>query len=245
MAVKGSKFTPMRVIPHNPGARALRTAAFVLAFIVCLPASYFLGIYVAGLQQANDASQRDQAQQKLSSDLTQQLTELKTNIEVDRQSMEDLRQLVMTQKAQINASERDLRVYKDLLAPGAKTNPLGISFGVLTATPLKEAGHFNYSLTVQKLATKDADFTGFLEFRIIGQQAGKSLQLSLYQVSSQVSAPSIPVSFKYFQTLEGDLTLPVDFVPQTVELVVKGPENKTPPLVSAELDWPVSALKPK
>lgn len=245
MAVKGSKYIPMRVIPHNPRSRAIRLAMLVTTFVVCAPASYFLGAYVAGAKQVDAVNQHDQAQQKVVTDLSQQLTELRTNIEVDRQSMEDLRQLVMTQKAQLNASERDLRVYKDLLSPGTKTNPLGISFGVFTVLPLKEPGHFNYSLTVQKLATKEVDFTGFLEFRIIGQQAGKNSQLSLYQVSAQVSAPSIPVSFKYFQALEGDLTLPADFIPQSVELVVKGSENKPPPLVAAELDWPVSAFKPK
>jgi hypothetical protein len=145
----------------------------------------------------------------------------------------------------MSASERDLRVYKDLLSPNAKTNPLGLSFGVFTVSPLKETGHFNYSLMVQKLSTKDADFSGFLEFRIIGQQGGKSLQLSLYQVSSQVTVPSIPLNFKYFQTLEGDLTLPIGFVPQTVELVVKPKDKKSPALVSAELDWPTADFKLK
>ncbi len=116
---------------------------------------------------------------------------------------------------------------------------------MFTVSPLKETGHFNYSLTVQKLSTKDTDFSGFLEFRIIGQQGGKSLQLSLYQVSSQVTVPSIPLSFKYFQTLEGDLTLPIGFVPQAVELVVKPKDKKSPPLVSAELDWPTADFKLK
>jgi hypothetical protein len=120
---------------------------------------------------------------------------------------------------------------------------LGISFGVFTVFPLKEVGHFNYSLTVQKLATREVDFSGFLEFRIVGKQGEKSLQLSLYQVSTQVTAPSIPLNLKYFQTLQGDLTLPADFVPQTVELVVKTTDQKT--LVSAELDWPVPTSTPK
>lgn len=243
MAVKGSKFTPMQVVPYSPRDAFLRVLALVLAFVISLPVSFFAGTYWVQQQQKSHDNNLEQEHQKVVAGLSQELTELRTSVEVDRQSMEDLRQLVMTQKAQLNASERDLRVYKDLLAPGAKNNPMGISLGVFTVTPVKEPGHFNYSVTVQKLATKEADFSGFLEFRIIGQQAGKSLQLSLYQVSSQVTEPSIPVSFKYFQTLEGELTLPQDFVPQTVELVVKTEEKKS--IIATELDWPVSSFKPK
>lgn len=245
MTVKGSKFIPMRVTPHSPLASVMRLGALVLVFVISLPASYFAGAYWAEFKQKANENSQGQEHEKVVAALTHELTQLRTGVEVDRQAMEDLRQLVMTQKAQLNASERDLRVYKDLLSPGAKNNPLGISFGVFTVLPLKEPGHFNYSLTVQKLAAKEADFNGFLEFRIIGQQGDKSLQLSLYQVSSQVSAPSIPLSFKYFHTLEGDLTLPADFVPQSVELVVKTSDQRTTPLVAAELDWPISAFKPK
>lgn len=243
MTVKGSKFTPMRVIPYSPRRATQRALAVVLAFVISIPASYFAGVYVEQENQKKQNKSQDQESEKVVAKLSLELTQLRTSTEVDRQSMEDLRQLVMTQKAQLNASERDLRVYKDLLSPGAKNNPMGISFGVFTVSSLKEAGHFNYSLTIQKLSTKDTDFSGLLEFRVIGQQAGKDLQLSLYQVSSQVTAPSIPVSFKYFHTLDGELSLPVDFVPQTVELVVKSEEKKT--IVATELDWPVSSLTPK
>lgn len=245
MAVKGSKVTPMRVIPHQPLASAIRWVVLVVVFAACLSASYFFGAHLTNEKYKTQNDQQGAQQEKTTAALVQQLTQLRTSAEIDRQSMEDLRQVVMTQKAQLNASERDLKVYKDLLSPSVKTNPLGISFGVFTVLPLTEKGHFHYSLTVQKLSTKEADFAGSLEFRIIGQQGGKSLQLSLYQVSSQVTVPSIPLSLKYFHTLEGDMTLPVDFIPQSVELVVKTMDKKAPPLVTAELDWPVSAFKPK
>lgn len=245
MTVKGSKLTSMRITAHNPIAKVLRLVALVGGFILAVGASYFAGVYQTNQQHKSQLNQHDTQQQKAVAAVSQEITQLRTNTDIDRQSIEDLRQLVMTQKAQISASERDLRVYKDLLSPGAKNNPMGISFGVFTVLPLKEKGHFNYSLTVQKLSTKEADFSGFLEFRIIGQQSGQSLQLSLFQVSSQVSEPSIPLSFKYFQTFEGSLAFPVDFVPQMVELVVKSKDNKPPPLVRAELNWPMADFKLK
>lgn len=245
MTVKGSKFTPMRVTAHTPVIRAMRLLVLVVAFVLAVAGSYFAGVYQTSQQQASQLNQQNAQQQKTAATLSQELAQLRISTDIDRQTIEELRQVVMTQKAQISASARDLLVYKDLLSPHAKTNPLGLSFGVFTVSPLKEIGHFNYSLTVQKLSTKEADFSGFLEFRIIGLQGDKSLQLSLYQVSSQVTVPSIPLNFKYFQKLEGDLILPVNFVPQTVELVVKTKDNKPPPLVSAELVWPTADVKLK
>lgn len=245
MAVKGSKVKPMRVIPHSPLASAMRWLLLLLAFVSCAIAAYFVGIHLTQEKYLSLEANLGARQEQTTSELSRQLAQLRTSAEVDRQSMEDLRQLVMTQKAQISASERDLRVYKDLLSPSVKTNPLGISFGVFTVVPLKETGQFNYSLTIQKLSTKETDFAGTLEFRIIGQQGGESLQLSLYQVSSQVTDPSIPLNFKYFQTLGGDMKLPPDFVPKSVELVVKTLDKKAVPLVTAELDWPASSPNSK
>lgn len=243
MAVKGSKFTAMRVIPHSPRARLVRYGIIIVLFAVALPAAYFAGVYqVRETQKAQEGDQAQQHQQAIAA-YAQQLTLLRTTAEVDRQTIEDLRQQVMDQRAQLAASERDLRVYKDLLSPGAKTNPQGISFGVFTVTPLPEVGHFKYSLTVQKLSAKEGDFTGNLEFRVVGQQGDKTLQLSLYQVSAQVTAPSIPLGFKYFQTLDGDMTLPQDFAPQTVELVVKTNDHKPVPLVETQLEWPMAKRK--
>lgn len=241
MAVKGSKLTPMRVVPHNSLVTTIRYAAVLLS----LPAAYLLGTYVEGQSQLSAADNKAQQVQRKVSSLTQDLTVLRTNAEVDRQTIEELRQLVMTQKAQLTASERDLRVYKELLSPGAKSNPLGISVGVFTVSPLKEAGHFNYSLTVQKLSARESDFTGDLDIIINGQQVSKSVQLTLDQVSSPSVGPTLPLNFKYFQTIEGELTLPADFTPQSVAVAVRAGDRKNPPLVETQLDWPASANKPK
>lgn len=243
MAVKGSKFTAMRVIPHSPRATLVRYGLLLALFAAAVPAAYFMGAYqVRESQIVHEDGQVQQHQQAIAT-FTQQLTVLRTTAEVDRQTMEDLRQQVMSQRAQLAASERDLRVYKDLLSPGAKTNPQGISFGVFTVASLPESGHFKYSLTVQKLSAKEGDFAGSLEFRIVGQQGDKTLQLSLYQVSAQVTTPSIPLSFKYFQTLDGDMALPQDFIPQMVELVVKPSDRKAQPLVETQLEWPIASHK--
>lgn len=241
MAVKGSVYHSMRIIPHRPLIKVLCYVGFFLAFALCILASYYAGIYRVESDQYSASSSQAKQHQQLLSDTTQELTRLRTNAEVDRQTIEDMRQLAVTQKAQIAAAERDLIVYKDLLSPGAKANPLGISFGVFTVFALPEKGRFKYSLVVQKLSAKDADFSGAVDFRIMGEQGGKAVVLPLYQVSEQLTSPTIDVAFKYFQTLEGEFTLPGGFAPQHVHLAVKSGDKKSAPIVETQLEWPISS----
>lgn len=228
MAVKGSINHPMRIIPYRPSVRYLRFLMFLMAFATC----FFAGFYYAQRIQLTVEDNKSEEQQKMA----QELAGLHTNAEVDLQTIEDMRQLVMTQKAQMAASERFLSVYKELLASGAKLNPLGVSFGVFTVFPLLEKGQFNFKLVVQKLSTQEADFVGDLEFKVLGEQAGKPAELSLYQISTQATSSSIPLNLKYFQVLEGELQLPLDFIPKTVELVVKTGDRT---VIETQLEWPI------
>lgn len=239
MTVKGSIHHSMRIVPHRPIMQILRYLALLAAFVTCIVASYYAGIYRTQMNHDSASSDKSQQHQQALNGVTQELTKLRTNADVDRQTIEEMRQLTMTQKAQMAAYERDLRVYKELLAPGAKTNPLGVSFGLFTVFAMPEKGHFKYKLVVQKLSAKETDFSGLLDFRIIGEQAGKSAALPLYQVSDQLTSPTIPLDFKYFQTLEGEFTLPADFAPQNVQLIVKSNDKKSAPIVEAQLEWPI------
>ncbi|HWV15363.1 MAG TPA: DUF6776 family protein [Cellvibrio sp.] len=238
MAVKGSRYPSMRVIPHRPIVRGLIYVGFVVVFAVAVVGSYYAGIYRLERSQALASSDTSHRHQQALSDATQELTRLRTNADIDRQTIEDMRQLTMTQKAQMAAYERDLRVYKDLLSPGAKANPLGVSFGLFTVLEAARKGSFTYKLVVQKLSAREEDFRGSLDFRVLGEQAGKPVSLALYQLSEQQTSPIIALDFKYFQTLEGEFQLPPDFVPKHVELTVNSGKSN-PPVVQTQLEWPI------
>jgi hypothetical protein len=230
VAVKGSINHPMRIIPHRPSVRFVR----FLGLLIVLASCFYAGVYYTQVQQHLMTDDKHLEQQKL----VQEVAQLHTSADVDRQTIEDMRQLVMTQKAQMAASERYLSVYKELLASGAKPNPLGVSFGVFTVFPMPEVGHFNFKLVVQKLSAQETDFVGSLEFKVIGQQGDKPSELSLYQISTQATSSSIPLNLKYFQVLEGELQLPLDFVPKTVELAVKMGDRV---IIKTQLEWPISS----
>jgi len=242
LAVKGSQFKPMKLVPHKPVARFFRMLGVLVAFLIGLPLSYHLGQTDLLQEQADQQQGVFVEKDSQIANLQTELAKLKTSQDIDRQSMEELRQTVVAQKAQIAASERDVRVYKDLLSPGAKTNPAGISFGAFILSPIKGAeNRYSYKLTIQKLSLKESDFTGFLEFKILGQQAGKQVILSLYQVSSQVTAAAIPLSLKYFQTLEGEIKLPADYLPQNIELSVKPQDKKAANVAQIQFSWPANS----
>lgn len=242
MAVKGSVHYPMKLVPHRPLQQAMRTGLLVTGVIVGLIGSYYAGVYSVRQAEISAVQSIAGEHQQVIDKYKQDITKLQTNAEVDRQTIEQMRKVVATQKAQLASADRDLHVYKDLLSPNVKTNPLGISVGTFTATPLAEAGHFSYKVVVQKLSTKEVDFSGVLDIKIIGQQEGKEKQLLLSEVSPQLTTASIPLTFKYFQNAEGEIQLPADFTPHAVELTVKADKSDSS-LVTTQLDWLVSSLE--
>ena len=226
MAVKGSAHHSMRIVPHRPVVRFLQYAGLSVLFVVSVVGSFYAGIYYQ--KAAHKASESVSGKQDV--------VTLRMNAEVDRQTIENMRQQMIAQKAQSAATERDVHVYKDLLA-GAKTNPLGISFGAFTLSPSTVSGNFTYTLVVQKLAATEAGFLGSLDFRILGEQAGKSILLPLYQVSDRLTSPTIGLDFKYFQTVEGEFSLPTGFTPSHVQLTVKSADKKKSPVTEIQLEW--------
>ena len=239
MAVKGSAHHPMRVVQHRPTFYLLLKIALVVGFLVSVVLSYLMGVYAGKASyKSTDVEKIQQLQESIDA-LNQQLDSAHANGGVDQQAIENLRQQVMTQRAQLAAADRDMRVYKYLLSPAGRANPWVISFGVFTVIPTKDTGHFSYKLVVQKMSATESDFIGTLDFKVVGKQGGKTLKLPLHQISSQVAAANIPLNFKYFQTLEGEMQLPPEFVPQSVELSVYAGEDRGQVVVdSNQLEWP-------
>jgi hypothetical protein len=74
---------------------------------------------------------------------------------------------------------------------------------------------------VQQSATRHNIVTGRVTFTIVGSELGQPKSYPLSVLSRQVDSETIPLRFKYFQNIEGELQLPQDFVPEGVELSVK------------------------
>lgn len=250
--VKGSTQYRMRVMPYRPMRLVFN---YVLGFLILIGvavACYLLG-YDHGVQQLSlPGGARDQQQQKIETltkeaeELRQQVANLKLNAEIDQQANKDIRRQLMQQTIQIGALERDIAVYRSMMSSGRNANPQGISIGVFHVTRAEPEGSFHYKLVLQKLAAMDDSFQGNLDIKISGVQhlegEEKPRSIPLHELSDQITGEQIPLSFKYFQNIEGDLVFPGGFKPEKIQLMVKSTSKKHPATIENELEWQVSEL---
>jgi len=97
-----------------------------------------------------------------------------------------------------------------------------------------EPNTFSYSLVLTQIVDKHDYVQGGVEIRVVGQQGGGEKELSLNDLSSDGS--SIKFRFRYFQNIDGELTVPVGFEPRQVMIVAQS-SGKNKQRLEKKFDW--------
>jgi len=223
--VKGSKQYSMRVVKHRPGLRWMVNVFFILAATAGVGASYYFGVNqgMAGQEKAlADVARMSgellQSQGQVT-ELEQQLANIQVGAEVDRQSNEDVRKEVIALKEELAQLKEDNSFYRNLMAP--TRNQQGLTFGAVEISDSDKIRTFRYKVVMQQLATNHQLLNGSLKFTVFGKLNQLETSYELHQLSKQVSAETVKLRFKYFQTVEGQLQLPEGFEPERIEIVAK------------------------
>ncbi len=223
--VKGSKPAQLRVVEHRPFRLWCLRLSLAIFLLLSIIGAYGYGVWHALQEQAIAEADLAQARQELEStraaeeELRQQLANLKLGAQVDRQASEDVRQEVIELKNQLAALQEENSFYRNLMAPSE--NQEGLNFGVVELSDTDLPREYRYKVVMQQLATNHQLLNGSLTFNIVGRRDGVEEVLPLNAVSEDVDQDSIKLRFKYFQTVQGVLTLPAGFEPERIELVAR------------------------
>ncbi|MCF6263676.1 MAG: hypothetical protein L3J24_08855 [Xanthomonadales bacterium] len=134
-------------------------------------------------------------------------------------------------QSEIAQISSELAFYRRLAGAGGKLEGLTINKFMLQQTASDRVAHFRLTLTqnLQKART----ISGDIQILVRGSLANQPGLLN-WQSLQPESTQSPKFSFKYFQQVEGYLTLPQDFIPESVEITLK-PEKKS--RVQASFAW--------
>lgn len=243
--VKGTKPQRMVVVPYRPVRRALWVILLLLVVAAAVSGSFYWGQHLGATQQADAVAERNRLRTEVASltseaeQLRQQVANLRLGSEVDRQASEEMRNQVIALKEEITALEEDITFYRGLMSPSA--NNSGLTIGSLNVLSTGLPRQFEYKLVVQQLATDHQVVSGSLTFNIVGRRNDAVQTLSLHQLSDQVDAEAIRLRFRYFQNIEGRLTLPEGFEPERIELVARS-TGRNPETVEKKFGWLVQEL---
>lgn len=233
--VTGSKQYRSIVVPHRPGQRAARLTVLGLLLVSSCGLSYWLGGLFGELNSQQLKAENADLKQQLATvhaswqETSQQLANISTGAEIDRQAVNEVRAVISEHKQTINELNEEITFYKGLMAPTERERGLGIRSWELY--PLSEPRRFQFKLILQQLALKHSMLKGVVRVNIVGKRNGVAETLSLDILSKEVDKSAIKLRFKYFQYVEGKLQLPVNFVPELIDIVATA---TTPKKVTVE-----------
>ena len=160
----------------------------------------------------------------------------RTRHEINRRALEIVRSEIASQKEQIADLEEGLSFYKGLMAPGEVAT--GLSLRTLEIVSREKPGRFAYRILVQQEARKHSLLTGELQVEVFGSLFDQEVSYSLAELSEEVDQNAIALRFRYFQAVEGELSLPEGFEPLGVRLVASASKPQKAE-VREQFNWEV------
>ncbi|MBC6427932.1 MAG: hypothetical protein GDA55_01615 [Cellvibrionales bacterium] len=161
------------------------------------------------------------AQQEAIAQLQQERTNAVLAAEVDRRSVEQLRQEVLRSRQQLETMEEQIRFYQSLMDPDPQQG--GIYVESVQVTPISTTdppAPYRLQIIVAQRSSDHRKVAGQLHVRLSGQVGDTERTLGLPDLTAG-DAKSLPLDFKFFQQLEAVLRLPADFRPLSLGVQVR------------------------
>jgi hypothetical protein len=238
--VKGSKQERLSLVPYDPWLQFWRRVYFLL-FTTLVAAGCFFGGQYASLEQIYAlGGERDKLQvQIMSADqkilgFRQRVAVLEKGGEVDRQSAEGIRQTVIELKVQIATLEEEVSFYKGIMAPSGQDKGLRIS--KVDIQPLDQPNTFRYRIMMTQVADNTSYIKGLTAVNFVGLEKGKRKIIPLRDLDSKVDDLGLKFSFRYFQELGGEISVPANFNIEQVQVVLQSTGSKAQ-RVEETIEW--------
>lgn len=219
-----------------------------LPLLLALAAGFWLGHRQGGgelrsLQTALAEGERQLQRLRLSAEeQAREQARLETNAEVDRASIEALRQSLQRERRGRARLQEQLRFYQGLMAPGESAQGPGIHSWVVRPLPVPRQYH--YRLTLHQQAARHSLLSGRVEVEVTGLREGRGHRIELPLLMTTPQSSTLRLGFRYFQHLEGELELPEGFEPLQVHVVARiakprsmTVERQFPWQADREADW--------
>tara|TARA_R110000772_G_scaffold97492_3_gene196773 strand:- start:547 stop:1284 length:738 start_codon:yes stop_codon:yes gene_type:complete len=231
--VKGSKQIKMVVVPHRPMRAFLFIFGGIILAVAVAGAGTFYGYMRGTNENINVRLERDQLLEDVGASreqlalLQQSLVNAEQSSLVDRQALADV-QSTLFDLREINAQlEADVLFYRQIMSP--ENDESGLAIGQLDLSVTEEENRIRYRIELKQLANNDDVISGHANVNIMGMQDGQEISVPLRSLSIEENQLDIRLQFRYFQNIEGELIIPENFVPETVQIlaVSQGDNAKT------------------
>ena len=241
--VKGSKQERMVVVPYRPWKSLFFNLALVAGVVVSALFGFAYGYYQTLQTQQIVEPDRAELVEEIellrigNFDLNRQMAILDRTSVMDQRANEEVQDTISSLRNQVALLEQDITYYRSVVSEETEDTGLIISNWDINST--REDDLYRYKLVMrQQDADGDTFLTGHVNVSLVGRQNEEFVTFPLHAVSAEQDQLDIRLRFKFFQNIEGELTLPKGFVPNLVQIaaVETSPFEKT---LDQDFSWVV------
>lgn len=193
--------------------------------------AYQRGQLSAGFDAAAVNADRERLQAEVdrltaqNSTLTAKVAELEASRRMDREAYSEVERTLGELQSQLSRQGDDLAFYRSIVSPADGIQGLRIqSFEVDQGAAARD---FVLKLTLIQAMRHDSNASGMANVVIHGMQGDRPTRYSVGELLGKPRA-QLPFSFRYFQVLEQDVTLPEGFQAFEAEVQVRSSKLRFP-----------------
>ncbi|HEY5101804.1 MAG TPA: DUF6776 family protein [Steroidobacteraceae bacterium] len=236
---------PVIVRTYAPLRRLLGLVATVLLTVFALYVIYELGRYNAGYDRLAVAQQRSELEvaiEKLKDDnheLNLRLAQIDTQRIGWAREQAEVSHTIGELQAKIARQAEDLAFYRGAGSATAPLVALGVTVQQLRIGATAQPAHFRVHVTLVRSVRADDVATGAAVLAVEGEAQGRESNVGLAALTAGAQR-EIPYSFRYYQTLDQEITIPPGLRPERLSIEVRSSKKGIAPLSQTFL-WNVDA----
>ncbi len=165
-------------------------------------------------------------------DLTDQVATLERSNLIDQQAAGDVKGALEAMENEMLELKEELSFYRSIVSPSKMK--AGMHVQALQLEKGEAQGEYLYKLVLTQVRGNNRVARGVVNLKLKGMQNGAAKTLELADLIKK--GQSIKFSFKYFQSVEGSLTIPSGFEPEEIWIQVE-PKGKALESVEETYPW--------
>lgn len=219
------------VIRHRPGYRLRRTSILLVFTLIAAAAGYAAGLAQGGFRFTNVEASNERLEDKAATlennyrEAQQQLVNLERGKIIDEQALNQARKIIVDLETRVGGLESDLTFYKNIMAPSETSKGLQVDSFSLSRD--RQADAYNFKLVMTQVGNNKSYISGVVAVNIIGMRVDEKEVIALRDLSQEIEDLGVKFRFRYFQDVEGKLTLPDGFEPLEVQVVAQAEGRKS------------------
>jgi hypothetical protein len=230
---------------YAPMRRIALAVAVALVAGFALYVIYELGRYDAGYDRLAVSQQRAELEVEIDKlkdekhELNLRLAEIDTQRIGFAREQAEVSHLIGDLQAKVARQAQDLAFYRGVGSQSAPAATLGVSIQQLRIGATAQAAHFHVHMTLVRSVRADDVASGAALLEVEGETQGRPSNLGLAALTAGAQR-EIPYSFRYYQNLDQEITIPAGMRPEHLSIEVRSAKKGIPPLSQTFL-WNVDA----